>query len=87
MINIPINVIKIDDFRILNRDFLEPKLQVYGNTAIASYTLMITRVEKSGITRKVHNETRVLVKQSGQWKIVHVHKSPAWKASYMEPEG
>ncbi len=65
-------------------DFLEPKLQIYGNTAIASYTMMITRVEKTGITRKVHNESRVLVKQSGQWKVVHVHKSPAWRASYME---
>ncbi|MFW6184907.1 MAG: protein kinase, partial [Chloroflexota bacterium] len=27
-----------------------------------------------------HNESRVLIRQDGGWKVVHVHKSPAWQA-------
>jgi hypothetical protein len=30
-----------------------------------------------------HNESRVLVKRNGTWKIVHVHKSPAWQALHI----
>lgn len=63
-------------------DLLEPRLQMYGDTAIASYTLMISMATESGITHQAHNESRVLVKQDGRWQIVHVHKSPAWPAPY-----
>jgi hypothetical protein len=30
-----------------------------------------------------HNESRVIVKQDGKWKVVHVHKSPAWQAPHI----
>jgi len=33
-----------------------------------------------------HNESRVMVKQKGKWKIVHVHKSPAWQAPHVSSE-
>ena len=58
-------------------DLLEPRLQRYGDTAIVTYTFMLTRVEEGGISHRVHNESRVLVKKDGAWKVVHVHKSPA----------
>ncbi|MCL5994686.1 MAG: protein kinase [Chloroflexi bacterium] len=71
-------------------DLLEPRLQVYGNpasaaaeaTAIATYTLMLSKAGPDGITHRVHNETRVLVKRDGRWQVVHVHKSPAWAAPF-----
>ena len=59
-------------------DLLEPRVQIYGNTAVVSYTFMLSRVEADGsISHKTHNESRVLVKVEGQWQVVHVHKSPA----------
>ncbi|HKZ83809.1 MAG TPA: nuclear transport factor 2 family protein [Anaerolineae bacterium] len=63
-------------------DLLEPRLQVYGDTAVVSYTLMVSTAREDGITHRTHNESRVLVKREGRWQIVHVHKSPAWPAPY-----
>jgi hypothetical protein len=59
---------------------LEPRLQLYGDTAVASYTFMLTIVSKEGIRHRAHNESRVLVRRDQGWQVVHVHKSPAWKA-------
>ena len=63
-------------------DLLEPRLQMHGDAAIASYTLMISTAGENGITHRTHNESRVLVRRDGRWQIVHVHKSPAWPAPY-----
>ena len=63
-------------------DLLEPRLQVHGETAIVSYTLMVSTAGDRGITHRTHNESRVLVRRDGKWRIVHVHKSPAWPAPY-----
>ena len=59
-------------------DLLEPRVQIYGDTAVVSYTFMLSRVEEDGrISHHTHNESRVLIKKDGQWQVVHVHKSPA----------
>ena len=58
-------------------DLLEKRCQVYGDTAIVSYTFMLSQVTDTGITHRSHNESRVLVRQDGAWRVVHVHKSPA----------
>ena len=63
-------------------DLLEPRLQVYGDAAIVSYTLMISQAEEHGIRHRTHNESRVLVLRDGRWQIVHVHRSPDWSAPY-----
>lgn len=65
------------DFRY---DLLEPRLQLYGDTAIVSYTFMLTVAGATGIRHTQHNESRVLLRRDGQWQVVHVHKSPAWRA-------
>jgi len=71
------------DFRY---DLLEPRLQLFGNTAVVSYSFMLTRQnEDGGLTHRTHNESRVLIKGESGWKVVHVHKSPAWTAPF-EPE-
>ncbi|RMG99146.1 MAG: protein kinase [Chloroflexi bacterium] len=71
------------DFRY---DLLEPRLQLYGDTAIVSYTFMLTIADKEGIKHRTHNESRVLVKTAEGWKVVHVHKSPAWQAPAAPPK-
>ena len=61
-------------------DLLEPRLQLYGDTAIVSYTFMLTVAGAAGIRHTLHNESRVLLRREGAWQVVHVHKSPAWRA-------
>jgi ketosteroid isomerase-like protein len=63
-------------------DLLEPRLQLYGDTAVATYTLMFSTANDGNISHKTHNESRVLIKRDGNWQVVHVHKSPAWCAPY-----
>ena len=58
-------------------------IQNYGDTAIASYTLLISTATPEGVKVTSHNESRVIVKVNGGWKVVHVHKSPAWQAPHI----
>ena len=67
------------DFRY---DLWEPRLQLYGNTAVVSYTFMLSIATEAGIKHRTHNESRVLIKGDDGWQIVHVHKSPTWKAPH-----
>jgi hypothetical protein len=67
------------DFRY---DLLEPRLQLHGDTAVVSYTFLLTQASGDGVTHRQHNESRVLVKTADSWQVVHVHKSPAWSAPY-----
>ena len=60
-------------------------IQHYGETAIASYTLLITSAGAQGTTVGSHNETRVMVKLDGKWKVVHVHKSPTYFTPHLDP--
>ncbi len=60
-------------------------IQRYGDTAIASYTLLVSTALPGGVQVRAHNESRVMVKQAGTWKVVHVHKSPAWPAPHVQP--
>jgi hypothetical protein len=67
-------------------DLLEPRLQLYGDAAIVSYTFMLTIATAEGVRHTLHNESRVLVRHDGAWQVVHVHKSPAWKAPREQPQ-
>ena len=58
-------------------------VQQYGDTAIASYTLLVSTATADGVKVASHNESRVMIKLDGAWKIVHVHKSPAWQAPHV----
>jgi hypothetical protein len=58
-------------------------IQNYGDTAIASYTLLISTASPDGVRVASHNESRVIIKRDGVWKVVHVHKSPAWQAPHI----
>jgi hypothetical protein len=66
-------------------DLANLMIQRYGDTAIASYTLLTSTALPSGVLVMAHNESRVMVKLGGEWKVVHVHKSPAWPAPHVQP--
>ena len=61
--------------------------QVFGESAVCSYTLLISKGTNSGVEVLSYNESRVLVKIDGSWKVVHVHKSPSWNAPFQPPTG
>jgi hypothetical protein len=66
-------------------DLANLHIQHYGDTAIASYTLMISTGLPTGVKVVSHNESRVMIKHQERWKVVHVHKSPAWSAPHTQP--
>ena len=66
-------------------DLANLSIQRYGETAVASYTLLVSTALEDGVHVVSHNESRVMVKQGGGWKVVHVHKSPAWPAPHVQP--
>ena len=72
-----------DDFRY---DLWEPRVQIYGEgesvTAVVSYTFMLSLATEAGIKHRTHNESRVLIKDTAGWQVVHVHKSPTWRAPH-----
>jgi ketosteroid isomerase-like protein len=57
-------------------DIVNPRVQLYGNVAIATYTLVATRSDEGGIRFSTTNETRVFVREDGRWMMVHFHKTP-----------
>ena len=54
---------------------LQPKVRIYGNTAIVTYhsrgTYGTDDSEKEGYLK----ETDILIKENNQWKIMHIHVS------------
>jgi hypothetical protein len=64
-------------------DLANLHIQRYGDTAIASYTLLTSAGGPGGVSVAAHNESRVIVKLDGRWQVVHVHKSPAWAAPHL----
>ena len=65
-------------------DLANLKVQRYGDTAVASYTLLASTADAGGVKVAAHNESRVMVKLDGSWKVVHVHKSPAYPAPHIQ---
>ena len=59
-------------------------IQRYGDAAVASYTLLVSTALPEGVQVVSHNESRVMIRQAGGWKVVHVHKSPAWPAPHVQ---
>jgi ketosteroid isomerase-like protein len=67
-------------------DLSNLRIQRYGDAAIASYTLLVSTALSEGVRVACHNESRVIVKIDGQWKVVHCHKSPAWQAPHVSDQ-
>jgi hypothetical protein len=67
-------------------DLANYREQRYGDTAIASYTLLVSTSSGAGVTVTSYNESRVMVKFAEGWKVVHVHKSPTYKSPLDGPK-
>ena len=63
-------------------DLSNLKIQVFDSSAVASYTMLVSTGSSNGVKVSAHNESRVIIKIDGEWKVVHVHKSPAWQAPH-----
>lgn len=59
--------------------------QRYGDTGVCSYTMLISKGTSEGVKVISYNESRVLARIEGEWKVVHVHKSPSWDAPFQPP--
>jgi ketosteroid isomerase-like protein len=64
----------------VEHEILQPRVQIYGQTAIVTYTLLIRAASSAGVAHKSHHETRVFhdfgTPDASAWKLVHCHKSP-----------
>jgi ketosteroid isomerase-like protein len=67
-------------------DLANYKEQLYGDCAVCSYTMLISQATEAGVRVLSYNESRVLAREAGAWRVVHVHKSPAWNAPFQAPE-
>lgn len=63
-------------------DLANLKIQRYGDTAVASYTLLVSSGQSAGVAVSAHHESRIIARIDDRWQVVHVHKSPAWHAPY-----
>ena len=57
-------------------DMLAPRVQIYGDTGIVTYTRLMTYDDDARPRWTTFNETRVFVKQDDRWKMAHFHRSP-----------
>ncbi len=70
-----------DDLGVrIEHEVLQPRIQVYGDTAIVSYTLFVRAAGDGRVQHLSHNESRVFhnfgSEDAPDWKLVHCHKSP-----------
>ncbi len=56
-------------------ELLNPKVQLYGDTAIVTFTSGVWRMQGEEFSAEFLNETRVWVRRGGAWKLAHFHKS------------
>jgi ketosteroid isomerase-like protein len=65
-----------DGAKQLALEMSNPRVQVYGDTAILSYSFLGLSQAKDGKVRPSSGKsTRVYAKLGGQWKLVHAHFS------------
>jgi ketosteroid isomerase-like protein len=64
----------------VEHEVLQPKVQMYGDVAIVTFTLLMRYTTSDGVRHTEHNETRVFHRKPGGWQLVHCHKSPRWPA-------
>jgi hypothetical protein len=66
------------DGKTLYSEMLSPKVQVYNETAILTYTYLGYFRERDGsMSKSLEKATRVYVRGNGQWTLVHAHFSRA----------
>lgn len=64
------------DMQPIRFDILSPRVQVYGDTGIVTYTRLMTYDIGGSPSWKTFNESRVYIRQNDRWKMAHFHRSP-----------
>lgn len=58
-------------------DILSPRIQIYNDQCgIVTYTRLMTYDDDGRPRWTTSNETRVFVREAGEWKMAHFHRSP-----------
>lgn len=66
-----------DSGKLLAAEMLNPRVQVYGNTAILTYNFAGIAQDKDGkVTATRAKSTRVYVKAGSTWQLVHANFAP-----------
>lgn len=66
-----------DGSRSIVGDMLNPKVQVYGDTAVLTYNYVGYTKDKEGtLTPNPAKSTRVYNRQNGRWMLVHANFAP-----------
>lgn len=66
-----------DGSKSLAGDMVNPKVQVYGDTAILTYNFVGVTKDKDGKTSpSAAKSTRVYAKMNGKWMLVHANFAP-----------
>jgi ketosteroid isomerase-like protein len=67
---------ELDGTKPVAAEMMNPKVQVYGDVAILTYSYVGVNQMKDGKTKAATGKsTRVYARQNGQWKLVHAHFS------------
>jgi ketosteroid isomerase-like protein len=67
-----------DGSKSLAADMVNPRVQVYGDTAVLSYNFVGVVRDKDGkVTPSAAKSTRVYSKVGGKWMLVHANFAPA----------
>ena len=66
----------------IEHEVLAPHVQLYGDIAIVTFTLLMRYTTDQGVTHTQQNETRVFQHRESGWQLVHCHKSPMWPAPH-----
>jgi ketosteroid isomerase-like protein len=66
----------------VDHEVLQPKVQIFGDIAIITYTLLMRYATSQEVRHTEHNETRVFHHRANGWLLVHCHKSPMWPAPH-----
>jgi ketosteroid isomerase-like protein len=64
------------DGEIVMAEMLNPKVQVYGDTAILTYNYFGMNKQDGEVAPFLAKSTRVYVKMGGDWKLVHANFAP-----------
>lgn len=57
-------------------DMLTPRVQVYGDAGVVTYTRLMTYDDGGKPRWATYNETRVYIMRDNRWQMVHFHRSP-----------
>ncbi len=66
----------------IEHEVLAPHVQLYGDIAIVTFTLLMRYTTDEGVRHTQQNETRVFQYREAGWQLVHCHKSPMWPAPH-----